>query len=167
MKKLRNLFLFILTALFTVACNKEDDIVLELVDTDYAAVTLDVYASDKQGKDLLDLDHENNLLKQGISITYCGKTYSVDENIRIDLSTRVYVAVPQEPYLRVAKDGSYYLCIGEWAGDSKWNDERIVIQWPDGSSNTLSFTLEEPGKDKAKFFLDKNANPGPAYRFTF
>lgn len=146
----------VVTALFALTSCEEDEPI-----TDYVPVTFAVYVSDAEGNDLLDPSVENNLTDQGITLTYKGVEYQIDKTDVRDhemyYATRAYVTRFTGGYIERMVGDKFRLVIGEWMGDSRWDDETVTINWPDGTKNKLSFTLKK-GWTNATFYLDGKKN---------
>lgn len=138
----------------------------EDVERDYVAISIEIRATDAEGNDLFDSRFKDNLLEQ-ITFTYCDSTYEVDTTTAGYYQTRAYLAIRRQPMLFYGQDSRYYVKIGEWAGNERWNNEPIIINWPDGTHNTISFTLKKSGITHAKYYLDGKENKGNAYSFVY
>lgn len=158
---MKKLILWIATSLLgagMAGCSNSDVI------TDYIPVTIQIKALDADGQDLFDPTRTNNLMEQGITFDYAGKTNRIE--VEDTPLTREYLAVIHPPILG-QKEGGYYVTIGEWAGNCRWEDETIVINWPDGTHNTISFTLKKMGVNHAKYYLDGKKQKGHLFTFTY
>lgn len=133
---------------------------------DYAPITIEISATDAEGNDLFDTRFRDNVLDQGITFTYSGSTYEVDTTTARYYQTRAYLALLHRPMLFYAS-GHYFVKIGEWAGDQKWTDEPIVINWPDGTHNTITFTLKKAGITHAKYYLDGHEHSGNKFSLVY
>ena len=151
------LSLAVVTALFALTSCEEDEPI-----TDYVPVTFAVYVSDAMGNDLLDPSVENNLTGQGITLTYKCVEYQIDKTDVRDhemyYATRAYVTRFTGGYIERMVGDKFRLVIGEWMGDSRWDDEAVTINWPDGTKDKLSFTLKKRGWTNATFYLDGKKN---------
>lgn len=135
-------------SLSLTSCQKEDVI------WDYVPVVMNVSIHDAAGNDLLAPSAENGLLGE-LTVTYGGETYTVsDDDPR---SSRMYLALLQAPRIQQGAKG-YTLVLGEWRGDGRYDNEQAVLNWPDGTHTTLSFTLKKNGWTNAKFYLDGQKN---------
>lgn len=130
------------------------------IEYDYSPIYIEISATDAEGNDLFDQGFKDNVLNQNITFTYCDSTYEVDITTAIYYQTRTYLAVRHQPSLFYGQNLNYYVKIGEWAGDQKWDNEPIVINWPDGTHNTITFTLKKAGITHAKYYLDGQEHKG-------
>lgn len=149
MKTLKKIILCLLAVLSLTAC---DDVIGNDVIYDYYPVVIDVAVSDSKGNDLL----ADSAFVDAVTIDYNGTRYSLERERKI-LSSRAYLALLHYPYVvqyPFSDNPSLnYICLGEWAGDSHW-DETLTINWPDGSKSTVAFTLKKYGRTNAKYYLD-------------
>lgn len=155
MKRTPTLLMLIATMAFTSCDTRE---------MDYAPIEIQITATDTEGNDLFDPQFKDNVLDHNITFTYCGSTYEVDTTTARYYQTRAILAIRHQPMLFSGTD-HYYIKIGEWAGDQKWNNEPIVINWPDGTQNTISFTLKRSGITHAKYYLDGHEHRGNTFSF--
>lgn len=135
------------------------------IEYDYVAINIEIRATDAEGNDLFNPRVKGNLLDQGITFTYCDSTYEVDATTANYYQTRAYLALRHQPMLFYGQDLRYYVKIGEWAGNERWVNEPIVINWPDGTHNTVTFTLKKSGITNAKYYLDEKEHKGSAFYF--
>lgn len=133
---------------------------------DYAPINIEISATDTEGNDLFDPRFKDNVLDQNITFTYCDSTYEVDTTTTRYYQTRAYLAVRHQPKLFYGTDHCL-VSIGEWAGDQKWNNEPIVVNWPDGTHNTITFTLMKAGITHAKYYLDGKEQKGCSFSFVY
>lgn len=166
MRNLKHFFKTILIVLFSVFCFTGCD--EEEMERDYVPVVINVKVADKSGNSLLNPDKEGNIFEQGITFAYNGEEYVMNKETLYP-DTRAYLAKVESPTLVCTTHESgieYHIQIGEWAGDSKWN-ESIVITWPDGTKNTISFELTKKGVTHTKYYLDGKEHKGLLYTFTY
>jgi len=145
--------------LLFVACDKNEDIIY-----DYAPVAFTVKVVDGNGNTRLNSEK----FLSSLSFDYNGENYTI-ENMGGNVSTRAYLARFSAPYVLSAQlsDGTTRtsIYIGEWAGDAKWNNETVTINWPDGTHSNLSFTLKKTGITNATYYLDGEKHSGAHYKF--
>lgn len=130
------------------SCEKEEVIM------DYVPVRIFINIHDAAGNDLLAPTAENSLRGE-LTVTYGGETYTVEKEPQ--RSSRAYLAQLTEPYIKPGEKG-YTLVLGEWAGNGRYDNEQAVLNWPDGTHTTISFTLQKNGWTHAKFYLDGQKN---------
>jgi len=163
MKKALNLLVALL-AMTTFSC--DDDIF-----QDYNPVSIYVTVTDTNGNNLLDPNYEKNII-DGITVTYDGETSQVKNpfsDVKGKIKTDALLALYKGAELRYYTDAGktvYYISIGEWAGDKTWNNEEVHINWPDGTSNIISFTLKKKGITHTKYYLDGVRHTGSTFDFT-
>lgn len=164
----KKLFTYVLAIAFifsTFSCGDDDD---ELPIIDYTPVFMLVYVSDTNGNDLLDPNNQNSLIDKGISVTYKDSIYQVPKSYfdedAAEVITRAVYARFRGAALEKYRNDSFRINIGDWMADSDWTDEKITINWPDGTNNVLSFSLHEIGLDKATFFIDGKENKSLVFR---
>ena len=155
MRRLLLTLAVVIAAVSLTSCTEEEE--------DYAPVTMAVYVSDATGNDLLDSSTENNFTDRGITVTYNGVEYQIDKTDVRDYelykaTTRAYMTSFMGGHIERVVGDKFRLVVGEWMGDSKWNDETVTINWPDGTENKLSFTLKKKGCTNATFTLDGEKN---------
>lgn len=104
---------------------------------DWVPVTFQVRVQDAQGKDLLDPADDNSWLI-GTKIHFRGITVDLDET-GISPVTR---ALPAEYRGFRLEKGSdyYYLAFGEFEGGADYDEEDMMIQWPDGKVNVITYS---------------------------
>lgn len=112
---------------------------------DWAPVNFYIKVVDASGNDLLDPSNEKSWII-GTTLDFMNKKDTVDmaciENIH---QTKVYL-----PYFSGVKlmknpfspfDG-YVLKFGEFDGADSYDKEQLTINWPDGTSNTITYSRE-------------------------
>lgn len=153
-----------------VACSDNNDEV-DMI-WDFAPISLYVEVQDKAGNDLLNPDTEGSIAHQGIKVTVRGKTYEKDSLANDILHSRAYLAVFTGMQTRQKSDGTFYLEIGEFFGDDNVENETAIIDWNDGTKDTLSFSnnLTWPSKNEPAidrhFYLNGKENGQEAFLFT-
>ena len=110
--------------------------------TGWAPVYLVVSVHDRDGNDLLDPEREGNFFK-GATLRFRGKTYTAKQPE--DASSRAYET--QIYGWILYKQEVYYLFFGEIDGAADM-DEDLVLQWPDGSSDTIHYHCAKHNKTK-------------------
>lgn len=158
MKRIPTLLMLLVMMTVTSCDFFENEIIGDKI-YDYAPINIEISATDTEGNDLFDPQFKDNVLDQNITFTYCDSTYEVDITTARYYQTRTYLAIRHQPKLFSGTD-HYFINIGEWAGDLKWNNEPIVINWPDGTHNTITFTLKKAGITHAKYYLDGQEHRG-------
>ena len=105
---------------------------------DWVPVTFQIKVQDEHGKDLLDPANDNTWLL-GTSIHYRGITVDLDETGISAPATKELPAIYQGFRLEKGSD-HYYLAFGEFSGGSEYDNECLMIQWPDGTMNVITYT---------------------------
>ncbi|MGM9748986.1 MAG: hypothetical protein ACI3ZN_09295 [Candidatus Cryptobacteroides sp.] len=171
MKRLFILFAVILP--MTVSCdllsnlkNDDDD---ELI-IDWYPVNIRIQVVDADGKSLLDPENPANILK-GVTATFLGETYPVDTSKYNEwknkkdavvtkgwnVGTKAYLATfygvlllneQMFAYGNSQAGNEFYLNIGEIDGAEDM-DEDIVINWSDGTSDTIHYHCSDHNYKKA------------------
>ncbi len=165
MKRIPSLLMLLVMMTVTSCDFFENEIIGDKI-IDYAPITIEISATDTEGNDLFDPQFQDNVLDQNITFTYCDSTYEVDITTARYYQTRTYLALPHPPVLHSGAD-HYFIQIGEWAGDQKWTDEPIVINWPDGTHHRLTFTLKKAGITHAKYYLDGQEHRGNKFSLVY
>lgn len=104
---------------------------------DWVPVTFQVRVQDAQGKDLLDPADDNSWLI-GTEIHFRGITVNLDET-GISPVTRDLPAEYRGFRLEKGSD-YYYLAFGEFEGGADYDEEDMMIQWPDGKVNVITYS---------------------------
>lgn len=105
---------------------------------DWVPVTFQVRVQDVQGNDLLDPANDNTWLT-GTKIHFRGITVDLDETGITVPATRELPAEYEGFRLEKGKD-HYYLAFGEFDGGTDYDEEDIMIQWPDGTVNVITYS---------------------------
>ena len=140
----------IFTILLTIACLGS---CMKIID--WVPVTFQVRVQDEQGKDLLDPANDNSWLI-GTKMHLRGLTIDLDET---GITVPVTKELPAEYRgFRLEKGPDYYyLAFGEFDGGADYDEEDMMIQWPDGKVNVITYSrkLNRVKVDaKQKFELD-------------
>lgn len=126
---MKKILIFMLAAISFCSCAKC---------IDWVPVTFQIRVQDEQGKDLLDPANDNSWLI-GTKIHYKGVIIDIDETGISAPATKAYPATYQGFRLEKGSD-YYYLAFGEFDGGSEYDEEDIMIQWPDGTINVITYT---------------------------
>ena len=160
MRKVTFMFFLAIAAMCMTGCsdsnNDDDDDMI----VDWGPVVLWMELVDKNGNDLL---NPSNEVKQyeGATITYLGKTYTVEDhtdilpNTQPKVSTR-YLMPTEFGFVLVSKAWTHeggkgnILLFGEIDG-AKDMDEDLVITWPDGKKNTIRYHCSDHSNKTLSF----------------
>ena len=132
---LRSLYLLFSLCLTITACDKKE------IDGGIAPFCFYITVQDATGNDLLNPEIEGNITKNDIKAIYREKTYP-----------RIPIA-DNSSFFQTEKtsEGKYLLYLGLFLrGES--NLETIVIDWADGSKDTISFDATQ--EDQIPLFLN-------------
>ncbi|MFA6728876.1 MAG: hypothetical protein WCS17_11795 [Prevotella sp.] len=137
MKKLMLLVLFCVFLL--TSCNENgSDVIYDL-----NPIKLRIKVLDKNGQNMLDsksLAYDQTFIHH-TSITIQSKTYCLGDLEEEDLkpSTRAYYEPFHGMMIKHYKDITYAV-IGPFMADYNWRQEKVVINWGDGSKDDLQFS---------------------------
>lgn len=115
---------------------------------DVMPININISVQNRDGEDLLSPLCKDNILQDSIYVSYDGLKFPLGEDMSSQTMSRAYLAVLSG--LSLSKYGNDYILIfGEFDGAKDWNDS-FVINWGDGSYDTISFTRDfEWGSDGA------------------
>lgn len=122
---------------------------------DWVPVTFEIQVQDEYGKDLLDPANDNTWLS-GTEIHFRGVIIDLDEEGITLPMTRDH-SVTYEGFRLEKGDGRYYLAFGQFEGATNYEDESIVIYWPDNTWNVISYNRKinsRKGGAKESWLLD-------------
>lgn len=143
MKATHTLYLLLISLLcvtgFT-ACDKSDngfDNGDDYVIWDFYPIELSIAVQDAQGNDLLNPETPGNIAKQGIKAIYNGKTYEKDAPIS---QTKMYLARFYGLQTMKSETGKHFLTFGEFNGAGTFNNEKVTIDWNDGTQDVITFS---------------------------
>lgn len=144
------IFLLLLCVIGLTTCHDKDED--DFLIWDFYPIILQISVQDAQGNDLLNPETEGNIAEQGIKAIYKDEIYMKDS---LKSRTKAYLAVLEG--LRTCKDknGKYYLTFGEFNGDDTFDHEQVVIDWNDGTKDTLSFSSELTWKSKREPVINR------------
>ena len=126
---MKRLLIYVLAAFSLCSCMKC---------IDWVPVTFQIRVQDEGGKDLLDPENDNSWLL-GTRIHFRGITVEIDDTGITAPVTRALPAVYKGFTLEKGSD-YYYLAFGEFDGGSDYDKEEMLIEWPDGSMNRITYT---------------------------
>ena len=105
-----------------------------------------------QGNDLLNPETPGNIAKQGIKAIYNGKIYEKDVPIS---QTKAYLAHFNGLQTMKFETGKYFLTFGEFNGDDTFDNEKVIIDWNDGTQDVITFSSKLIWKSKNKPVFDR------------
>lgn len=130
-----------------VACDDHDDDSYMIWDIYPTIISISV--EDARGNDLLNPEVEGNIAENGIKAIYKGEVFEKDSVAH--RFGRAYMAVFYGLFTDTLTNGKYVLTVGEFAGDEDFENEEIVIDWNDGSQDTIAFDSKFSWKNKEPF----------------
>lgn len=150
-KKFISLMLALPVVLLTMtSCSKEEDSPIN------RNIFMTVEVVDENGKNLI----EDELFVSHTTIEHDGTEYTI---LNKEIISRGNDKAWTPGIVNVRKkDGSMTTAIylGEWDGSRLWDNESVVITWPNGKCDTLSFSLAKPGYGNAEYFINGKKNEG-------
>lgn len=135
MRKLRNILLLALTCLPVLSCSVLGSDMLY----DIAGITLRIYRSDADGNDSLNPDVNAEGFDTGkVTVVWEGKTYRVEESEDSGVSPMTYLPIFYGLRLSTDNFGKWYFWFGELSGEDDIDNKDLVIDWGDGTSDTVT-----------------------------
>lgn len=110
---------------------------------DVSPFDINMIIEDADGNNLLNPEFEGNIIDQ-MTLTYNDETYKID-NTKENIATR---ALPSEFYgLRhfCCDNGRHFITFGNFVGEHNYKEEKITINWGDGTSDEVTFTNKVRG----------------------
>ena len=110
---------------------------------DIAPIVSYIYLEDSDGQNMLDPNtREESFDISQISAEFRGQTYAVDMSRFNEtgawISTKAYMPQFSGLMLQVDRYGKWMISFGELDGTEDIDNENLVINWGDGSSNTIT-----------------------------
>ena len=142
-----------------MACQNSDPKVWDI----YPTIIL-ISVEDSQGNDMLNTSIEGNIANSGIRAIYKERIFEKD-SIVYDIS-RAYMARLRGLQTDSLINGKYVLSFGEFNGDDNFKNEKIVIDWNDGTQDTIAFDSKFSWKNKKpsvkrKYYLNGEETEHP------
>ncbi len=100
---------------------------------DFNPVVFTIKVVDAEGNDLLNPDLEGGIDASGIVAQYEGEEY------KCVVPTRYYMPHFEGLKLENYGDHGYMLTFGEFAGEREFDNAELVLIWPDGSSDVITY----------------------------
>ena len=159
---MKRLLLVIVVAFSFSSCSKmlSTDIIM-----DWYPVNFYIKVVDVTGKDLLDPANDNSWII-GTAFDFMGQEDIIDlECVENIYRTKYYL--PHFNGITLQNDHlhGYVLKFGEFDGADSYDQEKLIINWPDGTSNTITysrkFNLIHTDVRKEEFKLDGKKCPNP------
>ena len=152
---MKRILILLLAAMSICSCSK-------FLIIDWVPVTFKISVQDGQGKDLLDPVNDNTWLI-GTRIHFNGRTADIDETGISAPETKALPGIYHGVRLEKGAD-YYYLAFGEFDGGTEYDKEEMVIEWPDGSINRITYTrklnhVKVSAKQTFKLDGEKCSNP--------
>lgn len=152
MKATHTLYLLFITLLCVAGFTACDDSGSDDMIWDFAPIELHIAVQDAQGNDLLNPETPGNIAKQGIKAIYNGKIYEKDVPIS---QTKAYLAHFNGLQTMKFETGKYFLTFGEFNGDDTFDNEKVIIDWNDGTQDVITFSSKLIWKSKNKTVFDR------------
>lgn len=135
MRKIAFLFIAVLCAGMAASCDDDNN---EVMETNLYPWHVQLSVEDRSGNDLLDPENENAISGEGLTLTYKGEKYHLQESAT---ETRAYM--PRwNGITRKKIDGQgYVLSIGEFGPDFD-KDETMTLDWGDGTEDVLRVVFD-------------------------
>lgn len=129
------LLLFVFALLALAGCENKKRIIV-----DFAPIEVLINVVDAGGASLLNPTHPTHLDLTKIKATHRGQEYKCNEDAEnIRPGTKDYM-----PYFYGLKTdtlgGEYLLTFGEFDATLNYDNEKVTILWPDGSSDSIVFS---------------------------
>lgn len=135
MRKLRNILLLTLTCLPVLSCSVLGS---EMV-YDIAGITLRIYRSDADGNDSLNPDvNSEGFDPSKVTVVWEGKTYRMEEPEDSGVSPMAYYPTFYGLKLSTDNFGKWHFWFGELSGEDAIDNEDLIIDWGDGTSDTIT-----------------------------
>lgn len=152
---MKHIFYFLLAAvsLLTLWSCENDE---EDVPYSYQPIRWDIVAQDADGNNLFDPEFEGNILAE-TTVTYKGQTYNIasrkPSSPEFDIRPPFHFLNPWTGFDSHTY-GWHVLVIGEWNVMDRYDNETAVVNWPDGTKTTLSFSLKKAGWGYIEAYID-------------
>ena len=136
---MKRIFNILTAAVLVMSCSVENsDMVYDI-----APIVSYIYLEDSDGHNMLDPDaREESFDISQISAEFRGQTYAVDMSRFNEtgawISTKAYMPQFSGLMLQVDRYGKWMISFGELDGTENIANENLVINWGDGSSNTIT-----------------------------
>lgn len=124
---MKRLFFIAVMALSLCGCGKI---------IDWWPINFYIQVVDAEGKDLLDPENDNSWIV-GTQISFYGESELIEEE-DIAPQTRTLPAEYRGCMIEKGKE-RYQLIFGEFPGGHEYDNEELVITWPDGTSNKVTY----------------------------
>lgn len=158
-KKIRNYVMALLAVVLCVnlsSCNKDDEGKnWAPVNKTWTQIMILVQVQDAEGNDLLNSKNAASIVNQGITATFMGVTYKLNENYKIDPSTNKAEGF----FISEYGDQPSLLSFG-YTAVTKIFSEDLVIDWGDGTTFTVTIRNDVVTNDgntpynKLEFFIN-------------
>ena len=129
------LFVAAFFALFsTISCEEQG-----LWEHDVFPFDINMIIEDTEGNNLLNPEYEGNIIDK-IKIIYDGEEYQINEIVTRALPSKFYG-------LRHFCDdsGKHFITFGNFRGETNYKNEKITIDWGNGTSDEVTFTNKVKG----------------------
>lgn len=156
----KNYFLPVITAILLLLSSCTDETNSDII-YDIAPIYFNIEVINKAGDNILDSTGPgyNPDFIANTSITIQSKTYKlgVNANTVLKPSTRAYYA-PFKGMMIAVDKGKTYAAIGPFMGDYNWDNEKVIINWGDNSTDILTFSSFVHYKKSGEPYFDRSYN---------
>ncbi|BCS85765.1 MULTISPECIES: hypothetical protein [Prevotella] len=154
----KNYFLPVITAILILLSSCSDEINSDII-YDIAPINFNFKIVNKDGNNMLDSKgpgYNPNFIAN-TSITIQSKTYKlgVDAQTVLTPSTRAYYA-PFKGMMIGVDNGETYAVIGPFMGNYNWDNEKVIINWGDNSTDILTFSSFVHYKKSGEPYFDRS-----------
>ena len=159
MNSKKNYFLPVITAILLLLSSCTDD--NSDIIYDVAPIYFNIEVLNKAGNNMLDSTGPgyNPDFIANTSMTIQSTTYKlgVDAKTTLTPTTRAYFA-PFKGMMIEVNNGKTYAVIGPFMGNDNWNNEKVIINWGDHSTDTLTFSSFMHYKTSGEPYFDRSYN---------
>ena len=156
----KNYFLPVITAILILLSSCSDDGNLDEI-RDLTPINFNFKIINKEGNNMLDSKGPgyNPDFIANTSITIQSKTYklNVDAQTSLTPSTRAYYA-PFSGMMIKVDNGETYAVIGPFMANYNWDNEKVIINWGDNSTDILTFSSFVHYKKSGEPYFDRSYN---------
>ena len=154
----KNYFLPVITAILILLSSCSDEVNPDIM-YDLTPINFNFKITNKEGYNILDSKGPgyNPDFIANTSITIQSKTYKlgVDAKTSLTPSTRAYYA-PFSGMLISVDNGETYAVIGPFMANYNWDNEKVIINWGDNSTDILTFSSFVHYKKSGEPYFDRS-----------
>ena len=122
------------------SCGEDDGPALGMI-WDFIPIEIYITLTDENGADLLNPDTPGSYAALATTATFRDKTYAKDEFKEEDIQKTRYI-MPKMRGIRtfLRNDGRYALAFGELDQTTTYKDEKLTIDWGNGTQDVITFS---------------------------